>query len=238
MQTSIKVIVVEDEMLVAEDIATDLTEIGCAVVGVFSSGEDCLEKVSLLDPDLIIMDIRIKGRYDGIETAKLINELRRCPIIYLSANTDRQTLNKVISIFPSLFISKPYNKTDLFLAVSLFTQLKLDKSISEVAKVEQAIFVKVGALHRKIVYSDILYIEGSGSYAKIVTKNETVITSHNLNYVQINIKDNQFKRVHRSYIVNMSNVDGFEQSYLLVGEYRVPVSRQYVKDTMQMFKRL
>jgi len=238
MIKSLKILIVEDEILVAEDVATDLTEFGCSIVGVLSSGEECIEKINLLNPDVVVMDIRIQGKYDGIETAKIINQTKRIPVVYLTANSDQQTLNKVLSVFPSLFISKPYNKNDLFLAISVFHQITDTNNEYNVSHVSDAIFIKVVNQYKKIKLEDIIYIEAAGSYSKLITPKETLMVSNNLNYLQLNIKSSKFRRVHRSYIVNINCVDGFDNNKLLIGNSKIPISRQYLKEVMMSFKRL
>ena len=92
--TKIKILVVEDSSIVALDIQHSLQNLGYEVIGIASSGEEALKKVRKTLPDLILMDIKIDGKYDGIETAARIKENHDIPIIYLTAYSDQDTLTR------------------------------------------------------------------------------------------------------------------------------------------------
>ncbi len=107
------ILVVEDESLVAEDIRQCLLHFGYGVCGVESSGENALEKVRALRPDLVLMDIILQGKLDGIETAKKIKEDFNIPIIYLTAHADLTTLDKAKLTEPFGYIIKPFRQEEL-----------------------------------------------------------------------------------------------------------------------------
>lgn len=86
------ILIVEDELLVAKDIQNRLTKFGYAVVGVVSSGKEAINKATEKNPDLILMDIHLKGELDGIEVAQVIYNGLNIPIVYLTANADDSTL--------------------------------------------------------------------------------------------------------------------------------------------------
>ncbi|MCL4856232.1 MAG: response regulator, partial [Flavobacteriales bacterium] len=101
----IKVLIVEDEVLVAEELSLDLEENGFEVTAIAISSEECMDSISKNKPHVVLMDINIKGQKDGIETAKIINGNHRIPIVYLTANTDSHTIQRAIETAPSAFIS-------------------------------------------------------------------------------------------------------------------------------------
>ena len=113
------VLIVEDEAIVAADIAQVLRRLGHRVVGRTSSGRQAVEKAEALRPDLIIMDIRLDGDMDGIAAAALILQTRRVPIIYLSAFTDSDTLERAITSEPLAYLVKPFREVDLMVAVKV-----------------------------------------------------------------------------------------------------------------------
>ena len=115
----IKVLIVEDEVLVAEEIAADMEDYGFEVTEIATSSEECLSSIENNVPNIILMDINIKGNKDGIETAKLIHQTSKIPIIYLTANTDSVTFKRALESLPNAFISKPYQKKDLYSAVEI-----------------------------------------------------------------------------------------------------------------------
>ncbi|MCK6649701.1 MAG: response regulator [Bacteroidia bacterium] len=236
---AIRVLIVEDEMLIAEDIATDLIQYGFEVVGTHISGEECLKKFEQLNPDVVIMDIHIKGKYDGIETAKLINDIKKTPIVYLTANSDQQTVKRVLDIFPATFISKPYNKNDLIIAIEVAYNLQYSKKyFLNNQPLQETIFIKSKNQYKKINLMDILFLEADGSYSKIFTKMEELLVSYNLSHFEDIVQHPAFKRIHRSYIVNINYVDGLDSNAVIVNNKQLPVSKQYAKEIMAMFKKL
>lgn len=109
----IKVLVVEDENIVALEIKGRLKKLGYIVPGVASTGEDAINKAEALSPDLVLMDIMLKGEIDGIEAARYIREKMDIPIIYLTAYADEQTLERAKSTAPYGYILKPFGENDL-----------------------------------------------------------------------------------------------------------------------------
>jgi len=104
----IKVLIVEDKLLIAEDIAAKLRKHNLDVIGIHDRGEDALAGLDEGLPDLILMDINLAGELDGIETARRIQEKHVIPIIYLSDYTDSNTVNRAKQTLPANFLSKPF----------------------------------------------------------------------------------------------------------------------------------
>ncbi|OPY25724.1 MAG: two-component response regulator [Methanobacterium sp. PtaU1.Bin242] len=108
-----KILIVEDEIIEANGIQLSLENVGYTVCGIAATGEEAIQKVNLLEPDLIIMDIFLKGSMDGIEAAALIKEDFNIPVIYLTAHSDDDALKRAKVTIPYGFIIKPYNKREL-----------------------------------------------------------------------------------------------------------------------------
>ena len=108
-----QIFVVEDEAIVAMDITRRLERLGYQVVGTASSGEDALKQIGAQPPELVLMDIRLAGRMDGIETALLVKRLHDIPVIFLTAHTDTGTLGRAKVAEPYGYIVKPIETTQL-----------------------------------------------------------------------------------------------------------------------------
>mgnify|MGYP003473637111 FL=1 len=113
-----KILIVEDEMIIAANISLQLTTLGYEVTGIIPRGEEALMHFRQNKPDIVLLDIQLKGDLDGIETAKLMQKESEIPIIYLTANADEAHFNKAKSTNPYAFISKPFKKLDLQRAFS------------------------------------------------------------------------------------------------------------------------
>ena len=119
MHKLVKILVVEDEMIIGAKISMYLSSLGYEVTGVLPRGEEVLNHVKEDTPDIIILDVHLKGQMDGIETAASIEQYFQIPIIYLTANADNATFNRARTTRPAAFISKPFKKLDLQRAIEL-----------------------------------------------------------------------------------------------------------------------
>jgi signal transduction histidine kinase len=114
-----RLMIVEDEGLVALDIRRRLEALGYVVVDLASTGEDAVRKEELHRPDLILMDIRLGKGMDGIEAAERIQSARPVPIVYLTANSDRATLDRARVTGPHGYILKPFRDRELQIALEM-----------------------------------------------------------------------------------------------------------------------
>jgi signal transduction histidine kinase len=116
---NIKILVVEDEVIVAEDIAGRLKKLGYTVTATVSSGEEALEKVAENQPDLVLMDIVLKGNMDGVTAAEKIQTNTNIPTVFLTAYADDKTLQRAKLTNPFGYIVKPFQQNDLRVAIEI-----------------------------------------------------------------------------------------------------------------------
>ncbi len=114
-----KILVVEDETIVARDIQQSLTRLGYEVPATATSGEEAIRKTKEIHPDLVIMDIVLKGQMDGVETAQEITRRFDVPVIYLTAYADEATLERVKTTSPAGYMLKPYQPNELRTTIEL-----------------------------------------------------------------------------------------------------------------------
>jgi CheY-like chemotaxis protein len=110
---------VEDEMVIAANISLELTSMGYDIIGIIPRGEEALIHIRETRPDILLLDIQLKGEIDGIDVATQMQKDFDIPIIYLTANTDDAYFNKAKETKPHAFISKPFKKRDLQRALEL-----------------------------------------------------------------------------------------------------------------------
>ena len=115
----LSVLIVEDETIVALDVAERLRSLGYEQVETVSSGEKAIEFIERRVPDLVLMDILLSGAMDGIETAQMIQDRYRIPIIYVSAYSDTRTLERAKTTHPFGYITKPFNTRELHTAIEI-----------------------------------------------------------------------------------------------------------------------
>ena len=103
-----KILIVEDEFIFARDLEDEIKNMGYNVIGIVKTGEEAIKRVDTENPDLIIMDINLAGKIDGIETCVQIkNKHNQTSIIYITAYNDSNTLKKAIGTNPDNFLCKP-----------------------------------------------------------------------------------------------------------------------------------
>ncbi|MCB0657364.1 MAG: response regulator transcription factor [Saprospiraceae bacterium] len=117
--TDVSILIIEDEGIVAEDIARRLRKLGYEVAGIKNSSEQALNYLSIHSPDLILCDIMIDGAMDGIQVAELIFQTKQIPLIFVTALADRITLERAKKVLPYGYIVKPIDNHDLLTAIEL-----------------------------------------------------------------------------------------------------------------------
>ncbi len=114
-----RILVAEDEPIVGKGVQRLLTRSGYEVLGPFDTGEDAVEHARDFGPDLVLMDIKLQGRLDGIEAAEKIRSQRDIPVIYLTASSDQNTLDRAKGTEPQGYLLKPFSQRELFVAVEM-----------------------------------------------------------------------------------------------------------------------
>lgn len=127
-----KILVVEDETIVARDIQQSLTRLGYDVPTTASTGEEAIRKTKEIDPDLIIMDIVLKGQMDGVETVRQITRRFDVPVIYLTAYADDATLDRAKTTSPAGYMLKPFHPNELRPTIEMtLYRAQIDRHLKE-----------------------------------------------------------------------------------------------------------
>ncbi len=237
-----KILVVENSSIVANDIVTTLSDLGYEVVKWVTTGPAAVEAVKDVCPDLVIMDINLDGPMDGIHAAELINEIRLIPIIYLTAYADNATFERAKKTHPFAYIVKPFVEKDLGFAIDLAIEnfsrqtepRNLATSLPE-RVVLDAIFLKLNKHYVKIPLKDILYVKAERSYCKVFTIDKTHLLTMNLHTFETKLDSKDFVRVSRSVVVNIHHVGSFENHSVWLGNQEIKISRSFQEDFQRKF---
>ncbi len=233
MKNKIRILVVEDDMIIASHICLQLTNLGYEITGIETRGEEAVAHANINAPDIILMDVNLRGTLDGIETAKLIQQKINIPIIYLTANTDEDSFQRAKQTRPYAFLPKPLNSVQLQRTFALVVeQLKENKTEASIVDLpievlDDRIFVRHNGKMIKLLLSDILYIEADRNYCKIVTaKNHYLITA-TLKTMEVKLPKHKFLRVHRSYMVNIAKLDVVAEGHLEINRKVIPMGKSH-----------
>ena len=224
--SNIKVLVVEDSALIAEDIAFKLRKHHFEVVEIFDKGEDAIEFLKKNEPDLVLLDIKLAGALDGISTGYIIQNDYSLPIVYLSDLADAETVNRAKQTRPSNYLTKPFNEADLVRAIDLaFSNFSFQRPVSATGKKTDHLFVKSDNGFIRIALSDILFLHADRSYCNIVTEDKTYVQSVSMNHVFEQIHNEDFIRIHRSYVVNVRKITAIDGNIVRVGRHSIEMSK-------------
>ena len=117
--SSEKIMVVEDEWVVADQLCRDLKDLGYTVCSTASTGDEAIRKAEADRPDLILMDIVLKGKMNGIEAADRIASQFNIPVLYLTAYTNSEYIERAKQTNPFGYLVKPYNQKELYATIEM-----------------------------------------------------------------------------------------------------------------------
>ncbi|MBY0433765.1 MAG: response regulator [Cyclobacteriaceae bacterium] len=230
---AIKILIVEDEMIIGAKISMQLAALGYEVSGILPRGEDAVVHAQENKPDIVLLDINLKGKIDGIETAIQLQQKGDVPIIYLTANADDATFNRAKATKPYAFIAKPFKQLDLQRAIELTISRMAENENGTVASAEtddeptfilsDRIFVRQKEKMTKIMLADIQYIEADRNYSHIFSGDKEYILTVTLKAIEEKLSTKTFLRLHRSFIVNMAHVDEVTEEHVLIGQKKIPI---------------
>ena len=246
MNNPVRILIVEDEMIIAANISLQLTTLGYEVSGIIPRGEEALVHIRQNRPDIILLDIQLKGNLDGVQTAQLMQRDFDIPIIYLTANSDDVNFNRAKATHPQAFISKPFKKLDLKHAIELvINRLQAEDKAEPEASSEEAPFVlndSIFVRHQekmvKVNIADILFIEAERNYCRIHAKGKEYVLVMTLKDMEEKLPPQHFLRVHRSFIVNVGQVEEIAISHLVIDKKTIPVSAELRKQLLQRVRKI
>lgn len=219
--SNIKILIVEDEVLIAEHLKHYLISFGFSDIYLAHSKKTAIQLLEHLNPDLILLDLHLQQPRDGLEIANIIDTSHGIPYLFITANADMLIIQEATHTKASGYITKPIKKADLFACIQIALKSRSNAENS-------FLLIKENNTNLKLSYDDILYIEGSSNYIHIFTKTQRVVTRQSLEWAEMELPENQFMRIHRSYIVNLRAVQRTHSKSVFIGDTEIPISRANV----------
>lgn len=218
MNQKYKILIVEDEILVATDIEESLESLGYTVHGIADTGLKAIKSVENELPDLVLMDINLKGEMTGIEAAKTIIQKHDVPIIYLTANADIDTVNKAKVALPYGYIIKPFTdkdlQTNIEIAIFKFSndvKLKMESEqfntffdLKDHAKNQIIVHAAQGL--EKINIDDVYFIEKDDEKSIIHLADDEVVTNKTFDELVEMFPKKYFVQVSKYFVINALKV--------------------------------
>lgn len=246
--SKIFVLVVEDESIVSKDIQHSLKKLGYGIAGAASTGEKALELAESENPDIVLMDIMLKGDMNGIEAAQEIRSKHAIPVIFLTAYADESTLSKAKITEPYGYVLKPFKEIDLHTTIemAIYKHAKEREVLRErdllfslvENKEKDFIFVKANSKLVKINNKDIYYIVALKDYVIIHTQDTRYTIHSTMKDIEQKMGMDDFIRVHRSFIVRIDKIASIEYPNLTLEKVDklIPIGGSYRDDLVNRIK--
>ncbi len=231
-----RILIVEDEKELASNLSEILEILGYEVAGIANNGHDALEFLEKTSVDLVLMDIQIKGDVDGIDLAYQIREKFDLPIIFNTAFSGTEFLERISSEIHEGYLLKPFTLDSLKTAIFFGIKRHQEKS-SKVRKAVGSLKVMDKGFLVPIPFNEIQYLKADGLYTKIFTKVKSYVVRDILKFFEDKLPQEQFMRVHKSYLINVNQVSSFNAKRINLGEVVIPIRRglfKELKDKLQM----
>jgi two-component system, LytTR family, response regulator LytT len=218
----LKVLIVDDEVLIAEDLKDILKSFGIKNVSLAHDKASALLSLTVFEPDLVLLDIRMENDFDGLEIGEYINNNIQIPFIYITANSDVNTIQQIVNTKPAGYITKPFKKAELLININLAIEKQQNKT--------RHLIIKDGANNTLIPMNEISMIEGDGNYIVICCEEKKHLSRQSLDSITRDLDNAHFFKVHRSYIINLNKVTSFTKKTVFINDISIPISRSVLSD--------
>lgn len=252
---TLTILVVEDDPAIARLLIAVLQMEGYHAIGPIDNGSEALHQFRTKAIDVVLMDVNIRGNLDGIQTATHLQAHRPVPLIYLTSQSDRDTLDRAKQTFPSAYLFKPFTPESVRMAIELAFQsysrtvhpTPLPESESAEAtqsgretilRVNDSLFIRQNNQFLKVPLADILFVEAGDNYITLQTLKQKFALRMPLTGVLDRIRHDKIVRVHRSYAVNIVNLDSFSETEISMGKHLIPIGKNYKADFLRQFEHL
>ena len=236
----VRLLIVEDESLVAKDLSHRLSQMGYGIVGITDNAKGAMDILHQHSVDLCLLDIRLSDKIDGIKLAHQINAQFQLPIIFLTSYADPVTLERAKDARPSAYMLKPFQDKELQIAIEIavsnYAQNRVAATLSESRIplsydqgfcLKRAIFIKQKERFIRIDIPEIQWVEADNNYSLIYTASgKKYCLTTNLGEIEKHLSDKEFIRIHRSFIINLNHISALEGNQVYIGKKSFSLSKQ------------
>lgn len=232
----VRVLVVEDEPVIAADLAALLTDLGHVVIATCRDARSAMLAFAKHAPELILLDINLGRGADGIRIAEEVNALRPTPFLFITSHTDPATLERVKKVRPAGFIIKPFDAEDLRTqieialaryAASTPADMQPKEELRQDFVIDGHLFVRDKGRLMKVPINEVIYAEADGNYVTLHTAERRYVLTSALSAIEEKFRSPWFMRVHRGYLVDLRRITEVEEKRVLLGNIAIPVGRTH-----------
>lgn len=242
MEQPIRILIVEDNVIIADDMQSMLEEIGYEIVDNVIVYEQAEEVLKTQQVDLVLIDIILASDKTGIDLGKHIRENYDIPFIFVTSNSDRATVENAKTVKPNGYLVKPFEQQDLYTSIEIalanFTYGTGDGNKQPQAPSQEdvpmsnsvlkdSIFVKKQHLYYRIQFGDIQFIKADNVYLEVNTVDKKFLVRSPLKDYLEKLPKNKFYRAHKSYIVNVDHIDAINSKDIMINNNLIPISKDF-----------
>jgi len=230
--TTLRILIVEDNAIITFDLTLILEKLGYQIAGTAESYEEAVKVLEQKKVDLVLIDIQLRGTETGIDLAKYIRVKHDIPIIFLTSNSDKSTVEEAKKLSPNGYIVKPFQEQGLYAGIETAVS-NFQKSHEEGGelKLTDSIFVKDKANFYKVKINEIKYAKSFRNYVEIYTDRASYLYRITLSELLKVLPRNEFFKIHKSYIINLTHIESFNAHEVTVNKQILPLSPTY-KDSL------
>jgi DNA-binding LytR/AlgR family response regulator len=222
-----KVFIAEDNVIISEQLKEILEELDYDVVGIGFDDQSSREILEKTSPDLAIIDIRMHGVNAGFEIANYIKNQIKIPFIFLTSHSDGETVEEAAKHNPAAYLLKPFRKEQIYSTLQVVFQNSLNKA--------RKITLNLGREKRIVSVDEILWLKTDDKYIEIQTRDKKYVVRNSISSF---IKEHNLvslTRVHRSYAVNIDEIELVQGSKLYIDGTEIPISRKHAAMVKTVF---
>lgn len=228
--TKHRFLIIEDDPFISRTIKNTLEKNDVEVVGIAKNLEIALELLNSKKPDLCLVDIQLKGAFDGVVFAKELDKIQ-LPYFYLTAQTDPLTISEVNSTKPLGYLVKPFTTAGLWSSISVVWNKYLTEK-------ESILSVKSDGYVYRIPEKDILFLEAFDNYCYIHIEPKKILVPHTLKKIREQLKGNHFFVPHRSYCVNTNKITDIGKKTVHLNGIEINLSEARRSELLKVIKNI
>jgi DNA-binding LytR/AlgR family response regulator len=229
--TKRRILVVEDEIIIAEDLKGNLEELGYEVVDIAINYQEVTDFLGKsIEFDLALVDIMLGGSKNGFDVARLLKEKRKVPFIFLTSYSDQNTLVDARALEPSGYVLKPYNLKELFAAIEIIPIKTTEGHVNQ--DLGHIIFIKNKDVLKKVDIRMVTRVKADGNYLELFYLNEKVLLRSTLDKFLAAYKTDLI-RIHKSYAVNIHQIESISGAFIQCDNVQIPIGSTYKKELLK-----
>lgn len=229
----LRTLIVEDNLLLAKDIASQIEQIGHRPIGIATSYAEADVILKQQTVDMALLDIRLEGKKDGVQLAARIRREMDIPIIIITAQSDDETIARLMPLNPEGILIKPFGYRDVYATVSI----GVSRFFGSSGKSENEVLIQDGGSILRLNPAHVRLVESNRNYADLHCLEERLTVRETLKNLEAALVPFGFMKINRTTLVNRTFVRGYQSGHIVLDDRKLKVShtlRDAVRDWLRV----